>query len=280
MNSASFEPTSSDTVNPSAGTQGTLLTLGGNATGNQPFVTHTNIRTVWCYINDKCMILSFTLGTTFNNGWGSTFFDSTKQTGPYIFSQYTRYDYFNTNNNGIIPLCYSNVYKSQYTSAFGQPLDYTSIFNENNSFNMTSPLRIFNTVNAFPAVTTSWPIVYHPSVIHGAGLGDCSTQILNAISNASGSTSSSSYGKVFNSSASTRYPTVDLSGTAFGIQPLTWTNSLFGNMGGNLSDQSGFYLFNGDYAPGDEFGLNNKTWSVWPLYNGFADRIGLAIPKE
>jgi hypothetical protein len=71
-----------------------------------------------------------------------------------------------------------------------------------------------------------------------------------------------------------------LTGTGFALLPLQWDAPNYGNYGGNASNRGGFYIFNGDYSPGDTFTLGGKTWMVWPMYYGQTDRIGLAIPKE
>ena len=51
-------------------------------------------------------------------------------------------------------------------------------------------------------------------------------------------------------------------------------------LGGNISDIGDFYLFNGDYFPGDEFSYNNRTYVIFPVGLGYTTRLGLAIPKE
>jgi hypothetical protein len=101
---------------------------------------------------------------------------------------------------------------------------------------------------------------------------------INTISGGSSYTAAT-YGKGISNTAAERWPSADLSGTSFQLIPLGWNLDRYGNTGGNISDRSGFYLFNGDYQPGDEFALGGTTWSVWPLWAGYSARIGIAIPK-
>ena len=81
----------------SSGPYGTLLTpagtvYGGSSTyimaGSSAPANISTIRTFWVYINDRCIVMAWTLVTSYNNGWGSTYSDSTQQCGPYIFGQY------------------------------------------------------------------------------------------------------------------------------------------------------------------------------------------------
>ena len=61
--------------------------------------------------------------------------------------------------------------------------------------------------------------------------------------------------------------------------PLVWSCNYYGNSGGNVTSQGLFYIFNGDYSPGDEFTYNGITYAIWPSYQGYTNRLGLAIPK-
>ena len=64
-------------------------------------------------------------------------------------------------------------------------------------------------------------------------------------------------------------------------QPIGWENFTRGCHGGNVSEQAGIYVFNGDYQPGDVFALGGKVYMIWPLYGlGYASRIGISVPKE
>ena len=60
--------------------------------------------------------------------------------------------------------------------------------------------------------------------------------------------------------------------------PFGWEANALGNHGGNASDQCGVYIFNGDYAPGDTFTYNGVLYMIWPMYSGYSNRVGLAVP--
>jgi hypothetical protein len=276
--------------NSNTGGGGTDLTVAGTTYGsknaNYSIVSaasgQTNVRTFWCYINDKCIIMSVTAASSFNNGWGSTYTDSTKQCGPYIFSQYTRFDYHNTDANGIIPLIFSDTGRGA-GRGFGTAADYNGVNNilyPPGSADSV-PLLAYNMVNALPAVTSAWPIQYVSVVVPTFGFRETSMQGANdKVAGTAATAAAVTVGKAVASAAAERFPNANLSGTSFQFIPLGWTSNRYGNTGGNASDKGGFYLFCGDYQPGDELTLNGKTWSVWPLWAGYADRLGLAIPKE
>lgn len=67
---------------------------------------------------------------------------------------------------------------------------------------------------------------------------------------------------------------------SFMLQPLLWNRADYNNIGGLISDKSGTYLFNGDYAAGDEFTSGGTTYAIWPLADGWNQRIGYAVPKK
>jgi len=81
--------------------------------------------------------------------------------------------------------------------------------------------------------------------------------------------------------AHTRWPTATTTPTgAFSLQPLVWSRADYNAIGGLISDKSSIYLFNGDYLAGDEFSSGGQAYSIWPLADGFSQRVGLAVPKK
>ena len=83
------------------------------------------------------------------------------------------------------------------------------------------------------------------------------------------------------SGAYTRWPTAtSLPTGAFSLQPLVWSRADVNAIGGLISDKSSIYLFNGDYLAGDEFSSGGQAYSIWPLADGFSQRVGLAVPKK
>ena len=95
-----------------------------------------------------------------------------------------------------------------------------------------------------------------------------------------GSATTPSYAGAVSTAASTRYPNTTLTSTGFGLMPFGWEASYFGNFGGNASEQSGVYLYNGDYVPGDTFSANGKIYMIWPMWSGYSNRVGFAVPME
>jgi hypothetical protein len=266
--------------------RGVILTLSGTPynTNNLISTAATSfdiVRTFWAYITDECFVWCATLGTTYNNGWGTTYNNTNTFMGPYINSFYTRFDYWNLDSNGIIPFWYTNPRGNSV--GYGVTTDFNQTNNAMyNSNQVTLASRVFNIVEAHPAVTTSFPLVYHPHVnIKLAGRSDYvyGHQIVN-IGTVSTITAAT-MGRALAISTSERWPTTDLTGTGFMNQPIGWENTYRGCHGGNVSEQAGVFIFNGDYQPGDIFALGGKVYMIWPMYGvGYASRIGLSVPKE
>jgi hypothetical protein len=264
---------------------GTTLTLGNGYTPTPTTIATGStapanaIRTFWMHITDKGMIWCTTNSTTYSNGWGPTYGNALLQSGPWMIGQYTRYDHFNTDDTGVIPVMFT-VPRASGTG-FGRSSDYTSVNNPNFATdNASVPFEVYNMIQAEPQAGSSWPTVYFPNVaytINGQTNGVYVMNVRGALSTGAGA---GQYGKAITTAAAERYASGNLLSTGFGLFPIGWEFLFFGNHGGNMSDQTGFYIFNGDYQPGDTFGLNGKVYMVWPLFNGFADRVGIAVPKE
>ena len=273
-------------ISSSPALRGTNLTLTGVPYDTNNIVANgtsgaTNIRTFWAYVTDKCLVWCATLGTSYNNGWGTTYNNAATFMGPFINSMYTRFDYWNLDSNNIIPFWYTNPRGASI--GYGRATDFNNTINNMYTANQTTvPSRVFNIVDAHPAVTTSFPLVYHPHVsIKLAGKSDWygghQTLVIGTVSTITAAT----YGRTLAISAAERWPTTDLSGTGFMNQPIGWENHYRGCHGGNVSEQSGVFIFNGDYQPGDVFALGGKVYMLWPMYEvGYASRIGLSVPKE
>ena len=265
--------------------QGTVLTLGGNNYGQiYPCLTTSNgwdnTRTFWAYITDKCFFWSVTNGTSYPVGWGTTYADPTKQGGPFFQTQYTRYDYHNTDNNGIFPALYTNQ-RSGVGVGYGTSSDLTSVQNLNyTTYNYVLPLRVNSMVSALPQVGSAWPKLYNQAVHITMATRSSANTGLNQIQVAGTATSATAatYAGGISTAASTRYPNATLTGTGFGLIPFGWEANYYGNHGGNATDQCGVYIFNGDYVPGDTFTYNNTVYMVWPMYNGYSQRVGFAVP--
>jgi len=266
---------------------GTDLTLGNNYSltpidmATASTAPAVGIRTFWMYITDKGMMWSTTNSTTYSNGWGATYNSAVAQSGPWMFGQYTRYDHFNTDDNGVIPVMFT-VPRGTGTG-YGIQADYTSVRQPNfNTNNTTIPFKIYNIIEAEPQVGTTWSTTYFPNVaytINGESSGVRGLNTRTAIDTTTPA-GNNQWGRAITTTVAERYPSANLQNTGFSLSPIGWEHLWKGNHGGNMSDQTGFYIFNGDYQPGDTFGLNGKVWMVWPVFHGYADRIGIAVPKE
>jgi hypothetical protein len=248
-----------------------------------------DFKTFWMYLNNDCLILAFTLGPQQSNlGFNADYGNSSRFLGPFIYSQYTRYDYHNTNENGIIPLIYSNIRRTplgqpSFGAQFGNAFDWTRIENSNYSGPDGTAFKVFNIVDAHPKVGSDWPIIDFPQVNWGSGTR--TTEILALTAQTAGSVTTitaSTVGPLIynNISSPVRWPSADLKTLNYAMLPLRWSNTYYFNMGGNASNRGGFYIFNGDYFPGDTFTHEEKTYMIWPTFSGYDQRVGLAIPKE
>jgi hypothetical protein len=242
----------------------------------------TNIRCFWFYVTDTCFLWTVTTTASSPLGFGATYNAGANYPGPWYFGQYTRYDYFNTSGNGVIPYLMSND-RSSETVGFGISTDWDTAHNVTyNQHGATSspPFSVFNLVNALPKVGTSWPLIYNQQVNWGPGPRYDERFGLTASGTNNATRSTVPGNPVLFTTVSTRFPSADLSSTGYAMLPILWRCSFYGNTGGNSSAQTGVYLFNGDYFPGDEFTNGGITYKIWPVYAGYSTRIGLAVPKQ
>ena len=290
-------------LNLTGNTSGTPVILSGvspatlliSGTNSYIATNSTNIRTFWMYLTNDCLIVAHTGAASSNLGFNATYTNPVTYTGPYIFSQYTRYDYHNTNANGVIPLMFSNISRAFFNSerlagmgfGAGSPPNPTTIAdwarpeNVNVTSNLDTAFRVFNFIDAHPQVGSSWPLTSFPSVNWGSGSRTTELSALNAASVLDTATATTPQtGALIYTTVGTRYPSNDLRTVGYGMLPLRWSNSYRGNRGGNATTRGGFYIFNGDYFPGDTFTHGGKTYIIWPTFRGYTDRVGIAVPKE
>jgi hypothetical protein len=236
-----------------------------------------NVRTFWCYLTNNCIIWATTNSLTFDSGFGTTYNNQSLYKGPFIVAQYTRFDHHNNAFNQIRPVIYYNFEKTGGLTV----ADLTSTRNTGFTSNDTTlPFRCINFVEA-ESQSTGFPVVFHPYV--GLTMGGKSNNFMSLDSRTAGAATTStaaSFAGPFRTNLSARRPTADAVASGFGLVSMGWEELFRGNHGGNVSDRSKFYIFNAEYAPGDEFVLDGTTWMIWPTFQGFASRLGLAIPKE
>lgn len=287
MSAADISPTIADSI-AYTGTGTTRLKTANTTdnnysnTANPPI--QTNIRTMWAYVTNECLVLSYTLGSSTNNGMPSVFTsspNSATNAGPYFFGHYERWDYWNKASNGIVPVLYSNIWRG-----VGQGLADGDWYNTTNTMyitpgHATGAFRVFGTIDALPAVKNSWPVEKFRNVNCGVGLRNTAYGSLTQLTYGAVATAADrSIGPVLTTIANYRFISEDLKSTSFAMLPITWGHSYYQNMGGSFTARTDVYIFNGEYFPGDEYTFNNKTYIIWPFYNGFVGRLGIAIPKE
>jgi len=303
----------------------------------------------FAYISPYAIAWASTKTGWTKSGWNSSsgIWSNTIQNGPYLSTQYTRLDAWNTDSNGVIPVCWINGYSASYRSNY-YGLSYTGDMNWSSGSNFTfnpafgsfsssnnTAFSVMNTINASARsdgnwVTTDYGITgptgssnYNIGVQVGYGTHIRSFQDQTPLTNTNisgaptGPTGSFTNQNprldktVITENAVTRsayygiqgaalFDQANLSGQFFRwpsitgptgssqvvgsyiLQPIVWNRVDYNNIGGLITDKAGVYLFNGEYLPGDEFTVNSSgiTYSIWPLADGWSQRIGFAVPKK
>ena len=139
--------------------------------------------TYWASISPNAFVWDSTRSAYYKQGWPMVYgsYPNTAKSGPFMVSQYTRLDVWNTNDNSILPYCWINGYSASYRGQY-YGLSYGSVgstgtftggngdlrwdttlnFSQNPSigspqsptFNTT--FSVFNTINATPNTTGTW----------------------------------------------------------------------------------------------------------------------------
>lgn len=278
FSSSSWDVTANTTQSTAQGT--TLgITTTIPAMSNAP--ANTLCYTMWVYLTDTTFLYAFTSSTGGYSVMGypslSNLQVSTAWIGPYQWSQYTRRDYWNTDANGIIPVVFSN--PSRSTASFGSAAtDWTAGKNSISTTATENPFSIYNYAEILPTNTTVWTKTVYSQVVWGVGNRYSDFPMNSSLSTAAAAVQC--YGAFINTTSQNRVLLPSLDGKrGYALLPITFKRN--GMLGGNMTDKSGYYLFNGDYFPGDEFTYGGKTYHIMPG-NGVSqsNRLGWAIPKE
>ena len=263
--------------------QGTLLTVTGvSGAAMTQIPASSTFYTFWVFITDNTFIWG---GTHVNNGYSvlgypnlSNLSNSTYWHGPYQVSQYTRRDYWNTDSNGFIPVIFTN--PARVSVSFGSAAtDWTAVKNSISATATENPFGIYNYAEIIPTNGSVWTKTTFTQVLWGVG-NRYSDLVMTATASAATPATSLCYGAYINTTSQYRVLLPSLDGKrGYALLPLTFKRN--GMLGGNVTDKSGYYLFNGDYFPGDEFTYGGKTYHIMPG-NGVcqSSRLGWAIPKE
>ena len=265
--------------------QGTTLTMSGTTSGARSGAvvnsTTTGFYTFWCYITDYSIIHAFNYSFTTALGIStSDYGTSTGWYGPSVISQYKRFDYWNNPTNNIYPLMYFNTNRTS-GNLFYIGNEWAVIENPQSATAANCQFSVLNIVTTgLPSLSTSWTISADKRVSFGIGNRYSDCYPLNA-SSTGALVSSAYFGKVLDTANSlARMPTANLQNRGYTVLPVTFRAGIYNSMGGNASEIGDWYIFNGDYYPGDEFTLNSRTYIILPPSVSWTNRIGLAIPKE
>lgn len=266
--------------------QGQTITLSGTPTIARTISSlsvASPVYTFWAYITPSSFIWTTVLSPSgFQpSGWHGTnsYYASSANIAGSVYSQYKRYDYWNTNANGVLPFVYMNP-----NNTYILPFTTTSelgIVNPSSTTATECTFNFFNYINAVPGTGASFPVTYAPRGAVGIGTRYSDTFALTASNSSATNATDPCYGAVLNTTTvQTRIPSSDLLSKGFSILPITIRNQNFNILGGSISDVGDFYIFNGDYFPGDEFAYSGRTYVIFPVGLGYTTRLGLAIPKE
>jgi hypothetical protein len=261
---------------------GAAVTLHAAGTGGD------DLYTFWMYITDTTMIWAINNNAAAPVGWPGTYSAATALAGPFIMSQYTRDDYWNT-DSGASTVFYPVALFNYRTAGIGFGITNVDITTTTTTY--SSPMyptadatacafRVLNMIDTSPSVATTAPTVLTNqrvcTTIDGLSQGQRALGADNNVTTAG----TMSYRQLLNTAnAGYKIPDATLTTAVFGHHDIGWEMSLYCAFGGSMSQKGGFYLFNGDYTPGDEYAVGGTTYSIWPLYMGSSTRLGLSIPK-
>jgi hypothetical protein len=290
MSSSQLAQTQAASTATAGGTALTLVNSSNDGYPQQAISSVSTWRALHVYITDKCFLwgVSITGGPT-GIGWSGTYNGSGNSSvaglGCY---QYTRLDHWNTDANGIIPVAATRM-SGTYSGIFSNSTNYFAITNISPSASEVAGryynfLKVFNIINFnYSNTSGSFTREFNRQVCHGlGGIRNTEAKALTAAQQITTQREAgNSVAKGISNTAGERVSNASATGMAFALLPLTWTASSYGCWGGgNISEQSGFYIFNGDYAPGDTLTFNAKTYILWPINVGTTSRLAIAVPKE
>lgn len=290
---------------------GTQLTIGGTgfdytsvgsaytagAAGTSTASTNS-IRTLYAYVSNTAFLWC-TNQTTNITGWPSPAQQGIANfSGPWIMSQYSRYDYWNSSSNGVFPLMILNARADGQgllanDFVYGTNVGYTTVSTlpgNAPAFVVLNTYRISSTYGMATIQYVRPTAVYGQYVnhsigtrgSHGLGLANSGYAAIGTGANNSQGINSVTghFGQPLSIVVNTRTASQDLTTASFQHQPLGWSCDFWGNFGGTATEQSGIYIFNGDYTAGDEYTVGGKTYVIWPTFDNVMNRIGVSVPKE
>ncbi len=272
---------------------GTNLTVGGYSTTGLNTNSYTqsgpgnSIFTAWVYISDTCFMYALNnLGasaTGFPGTLPAGIVTSSTYVGPHIFSQYNRYDDWNTQSNNIYPVVFPGSANGSFGNTGMNVTQFSEIKNQYNSGNyfylLNGPTQ--SAANSMNMSSNTAPILISAKVPAGLMVAGRPCAYVSQLGGSQVTTvNTASYGQNYTSTVGSKFPNSTLTASSFIQYPLQWENHYYGMMGGGISERGGFYLFNGDFSGGDEYTIGSTTYVIWIFVDqGTSDRIGIAVPK-
>jgi len=251
--------------------------------------------TMFAFVTDNCFYVQFfTNANPTNPGKGIPIGSDipSRSTRPIMSWQYTRSDPWNLSSNSIFPAIYNNI--GTYNTTFCDSVYLSSAQNNYDSQIAWSALRAYTSINAQPSTTaTSWPLIHDIPATLGIGnfYPDMSAQGQNVygyyhfndtyqnVSEPGGY----HFGPVFASTSSnSRWYSNDINTAGYALLPLSWRNTWYFNNGGNITNRTGIYMFNGNFWPGDNITTaTSKNYYLLPApLSNNSSLLALAFPKE
>lgn len=266
-----------------------------------------DINTFFAYVTDTTFVWAATRAENTITGFtaAGNLPNVSKYIGPFVFTQYTRDDAFNTSNNGIVPLTYHNWVNAQSGTAASN--SYGGMFHSTGHMTVPSDNPVIkNTIydycpmilyNGRDMSLTNTPpsgngYLYHMKSNLSTGNFDQNgtygllenpgvntSTPTNAVSNSTNHRSYITYNSTYASQY--RVPNSTLTGIGFRMAPFGVYNNYYNITGGSITELSGLRLFSGNFLAGDVIQYQGKRYSIWPFfYTNLTYYIGLAVPKE
>jgi hypothetical protein len=256
--------------------------------------TGTSMTGAMMYITDNCFMLSFNgASTKWPNGFpaGSFLSNLGYYRGVHLVAAYNRIDPWNTSANGVPPFVCSqqgspNNIGNGFLASLNQATYIQNTGGTGGAIGSSALVADRQLNNAYSSTNSTQPWVAGGNVNFGCGnrfndvYGLSESSIDPGSSSQYSITTGANTGNPLNRTAGTRYLASDLKSTTYALLPFTWANSFYNNNGGNITDRTGLYWFNGDYFPGDILTSGTKTYVLWPGAFSQVERIALAVPRE
>jgi len=240
--------------------------------------TADTFNSFFAYVNNNCVMVWMSLGTATASGFPTAYNVST-WSGPHMMAQYKPYDYWNTLDNGMFPAVTTY---GVSRNLFNDVAIFNNVCNPISTTLNQTPFRMAHAItNSGPSTSTGpWAVTSGVRATIGIGpRNSCARALFSSV--LSTSASSTSTGAFASTTTQHRVPHPNLLNKGYALYPITFKNSMFNIMGGDISAVSDIYLFNGDYTPGDEITDGNRTFIIMPFgFDPTTYRLGIAVPKE